>query len=146
MAQVEALSARGAELEAKLGHPPKTPDNSSLPPSNGHKPSAPVAPKPKRKPMPAGAGRFSQPLTAGVSRRTCQRCGVDVSGSRQFACERYDRIEIRAITREVSDIAGRRLSVLRQPAGLRHPGQSGEPQPSRPWSRHPKTVMNIKCL
>ncbi len=33
MAKVEALTARVAELEAKLNEPPKTPDNSSLPPS-----------------------------------------------------------------------------------------------------------------
>src|SRR3712207_2196874 len=37
-AQVQALTARVAELEAKLGLPPKTPDNSSLPPSRGQKP------------------------------------------------------------------------------------------------------------
>ncbi len=34
-AQVQALTVRGAELEARLGAPPKTPDNSSLPPSRG---------------------------------------------------------------------------------------------------------------
>ena len=34
-AQVQALTARVAELEAKLAGPPKTPDNSSLPPSQG---------------------------------------------------------------------------------------------------------------
>ena len=32
-AQVRALTARVAELEARLGAPPKTQDNSSLPPS-----------------------------------------------------------------------------------------------------------------
>ncbi len=37
MAQVGALTARVAELEAKLGLPPKTPDNSSLPPSKGQR-------------------------------------------------------------------------------------------------------------
>jgi len=37
-AQVQTLVARVAELEAKLGEPPKTPDNSSLPPSKGKKP------------------------------------------------------------------------------------------------------------
>src|SRR5476649_2622113 len=37
--QLEMLTARVAELEAKLGLPPKTPDNSSTPPSHGHKPS-----------------------------------------------------------------------------------------------------------
>jgi hypothetical protein len=40
-AQVQALTARVAELEARLGAPPKTPDNSSLPPSKGQKPNRP---------------------------------------------------------------------------------------------------------
>src|SRR5579885_517286 len=40
LAQVKALNARIAELEAKLGGPPKTPDNSSLPPSRGQKANA----------------------------------------------------------------------------------------------------------
>src|SRR6202163_837455 len=35
--QNKALLARIAELEAKYGKPPKTPDNSSLPPSRGQK-------------------------------------------------------------------------------------------------------------
>jgi transposase len=39
--------ARLAELEAWLGKPPTTPDNSSLPPSQGKKPNR--SPKPKRK-------------------------------------------------------------------------------------------------
>src|SRR5215218_5511204 len=38
-AQVQALTARVAELEAKLGVPPKTPDTSSLPPSQGKEPN-----------------------------------------------------------------------------------------------------------
>lgn len=37
--QIAALSSRIAELEAKLTNPPKTPDNSSLPPSKGQKPN-----------------------------------------------------------------------------------------------------------
>jgi hypothetical protein len=39
--QISALSARLATLEAKLAAPPKTPDNSSLPPSKGQKPNLP---------------------------------------------------------------------------------------------------------
>ena len=35
--QVQTLVVRVAELEARLGTPPKTPDNSSLPPSKGQK-------------------------------------------------------------------------------------------------------------
>jgi len=40
-AQVQALTARVAALEAELGMPPKTPDNSSVPPSKGQKPNRP---------------------------------------------------------------------------------------------------------
>src|SRR5260370_1399149 len=38
-AQIEELTRRIADLEAKLGGPPKTPDNSSLPPSQARKPN-----------------------------------------------------------------------------------------------------------
>src|SRR6266436_9330915 len=38
-ARIEALTRRIAELEAKLGGPPKTPDNSSTPPSQARKPN-----------------------------------------------------------------------------------------------------------
>src|SRR5665811_532068 len=41
--QVEMLTTRVAALEAKLGLPPKTPGNSSTPPSQGHKPSEEAA-------------------------------------------------------------------------------------------------------
>jgi len=37
VAQTKTLLARIAELEAEQGKPPKTPDNSSLPPSRGQK-------------------------------------------------------------------------------------------------------------
>ena len=60
MAQVAALTARVAELEAKLGLPPKTPDNSSLPPSKGQKASEPSKPKAKANPH-AGAHRPLHP-------------------------------------------------------------------------------------
>ena len=36
--RLEAAERRIAELEAKLGDPPETPGNSSLPPSKGQKP------------------------------------------------------------------------------------------------------------
>jgi ABC-type transporter Mla subunit MlaD len=40
LAQVKALNARIARLEARLGGPPKTPHNSSLPPPRRRKASA----------------------------------------------------------------------------------------------------------
>ena len=49
-AQLREAFARIAELEKRLNDllsPPKTPDNSSLPPSKGHKPNRPDKPKPK---------------------------------------------------------------------------------------------------
>src|SRR6201986_5608569 len=47
-ALILALLDRVAALEAKLGEPPKTPDNSSLPPSRGGKTNR--LPRPKRPP------------------------------------------------------------------------------------------------
>ena len=55
-AQVQTLVVRVAELEAKLNVLPKTPDNSSLPPSRGQKPNRPEKGK-RHGPRPAGAVR-----------------------------------------------------------------------------------------
>jgi hypothetical protein len=54
------LIARIAELESKLDQPPKTPDNSSVPPSRGQKASESSKPKPKSKPH-AGSHRALHP-------------------------------------------------------------------------------------
>src|ERR1019366_2377721 len=88
LAQIEALmavnarlTARVAELEAKLGLPPKTPDNSSVPPSKGQKPSESSTPKDKAKPH-AGAHRPLHPNPTAkrdVFAYRCQGCGADVS-------------------------------------------------------------------
>lgn len=95
--QVEILTARVAELEARLDLPPKTPDNSSTPPSQGRKASqdAPGA-KDRRKAHP-GAHRPLDPDP--TDRRemfasSCQHCGADVSQSPQWAREAYDHVEI----------------------------------------------------
>jgi transposase len=106
MKQVSALTARVAELEAKLGLPPKTPDNSSVPPSKGQKPSEPSRPKPKAKPH-AGAHRPLHPNP--TSRRIvpacrCQGCGADVSGVAQSPSHTYDRIEIPEVKPHVTQI------------------------------------------
>ena len=47
--QVVALTARITELEARLGGPAKTPDNSSVPPSQGQKPNLPAGSKKQRR-------------------------------------------------------------------------------------------------
>ena len=50
LARLEALERENAELRAKLKLPPKTPDNSSTPPSRGQKTSAAEQRKAKGKP------------------------------------------------------------------------------------------------
>jgi len=104
--QVEMLTRRVAELEAKLGLPPKTPDNSSVPPSKGQKPSGPPAAKAKGKPH-AGVHRPLHPNP--TSRRevlasTCKSCGAEVSGVTQSVCEAYDHIEVPPIRPEVTRV------------------------------------------
>jgi transposase len=108
--QVEMLTARVAELEAKLGLPPKTPGNSSTPPSQGHKPSGEPAVGPERKsprrPHP-GAHRPLHPnptTRRDMMASSCQHCGAAVSGVPQMACEAYDHIEVPAIVPEVTRV------------------------------------------
>ena len=57
---VLTLAARVAELEAKLGLPPKTPDNSGTPPSAGRKASGESMAKAKSRPHP-GTSRALHP-------------------------------------------------------------------------------------
>jgi len=105
--QVDVLTKRVAALEAELGKPSKTPDNSSLPPSQGHKASGESEPKPKAKPH-AGCHR---PLHPNPTRRRdvladhCEHCRADVSAVPQAAVYAYDRIEIPEIVPDVTRVA-----------------------------------------
>lgn len=101
------LAGRVAELEAKLVLPPKTPDNSSVPPSKGQKPSGFSAPKAKARPH-RGAHRPLHPNPTSkreVLAATCKGCGADVSGVAQMVCEQYDRIEIPRIEPDVTRVS-----------------------------------------
>ncbi len=55
--QIAALSARVADLEARLAAPAKTPNNSSLPPAKGQKPNLPEPGKKKPRPSRPGVAR-----------------------------------------------------------------------------------------
>jgi transposase len=102
--QIAGLTARVAELEAKLNLPPKTPDNSSTPPSRGQKANGDG--KANGKPH-AGAHR---PLHPNPTRRRdvlaeqCPHCHADVTGVAQAAAQAYDRIEIPEITPDVTRV------------------------------------------
>jgi len=132
--EVAALRAENAALRAKLGEPPKTPDNSSLPPSQGHKPGGASGGAAKAKPH-AGAHR---PLHPSPTRRRavlaerCPHCRSDVSAVAQAPVHAYDRIEIPEITPDVTRVVlhggvcpccGRRFKA-EAPAGL---------EPGSPW-------------
>ena len=104
--RVAALEAETAALREKLNLPPKTPDNSSKPPSQGHKANAESKAKPKSKAH-VGAHR---PLHPKPTRRRdmladrCSRCHADVTGVTQVAVQAYDRIEIPEITPDVTRV------------------------------------------
>jgi transposase len=103
---IASLMKRIEELEARLGLPPKTPDNSSTPPSRGHKPSGEASNKPKGKPH-AGAHRPLHPNPTGkrdVMAVQCAHCAADLSGVAQTALQSYDRIEIPEIKPEVTRV------------------------------------------
>jgi len=105
-ARVAALEAENAALHAKLDLPPKTPDNSSTPPAQGHKANAPPGRRGKSRAH-AGAHR---PLHPNPTRRCeivaaqCPHCRTDVSGVGQVARERYDCIEIPQIQPDVTRV------------------------------------------
>jgi transposase len=106
VARVTALEGENAALRAKLSLPPKTPDNSSKPPSQGQKPNAESKAKGKAKAH-AGAHR---PLHPNPTRRRdvladhCSHCQADVSGVAQTAFQAYDRIEIPQITPDITRV------------------------------------------
>ena len=96
LAQVKALNARIAELEAKLGGPPKTPDNSSLPPSRGQKANTePPATKPRRKGRP-GVTRMLTENPDATRRVYAERCacGAVLGEAGQELAKEYDHIDI----------------------------------------------------
>lgn len=82
------LRERIAELEAQLAGPPKTPQNSSVPPSAGRKANRRKPAKPrKRGAQPGHKGtsrRRSDPdVTLACRAETCPECGSDVSSAEQ---------------------------------------------------------------
>src|SRR3954470_14765464 len=104
--QIAVLTARVAEVEAKLSLPPKTPDNSSTPPSRGQKANGDGKAKARSKAH-AGAHRTLHPdptRRRDVLAEQCPHCHADVTGVAQGAVQAYDRIEIPEITPEVTRV------------------------------------------
>lgn len=100
-AQVQALTARVAELEAKLETPTKTPANSSLPPSQGNKPER-AETAARHGPRQGSLGRRGggRSLTAApdeiVSAKPvrCAHCAAALGEADQVLHGRYDKIDL----------------------------------------------------
>ena len=115
-AQVQALTARVAELEARLSEPPKTPDNSSTPPSKGHKPNQPGKTKRTGSRLGSlgrkGGGRplASEPdETVTAKPACCAFCQKTLGDADQVLHGRYDKIDlpvVRPVITRVEQYAG----------------------------------------
>jgi transposase len=96
LALLKALSTRVTELEAKLGQPPRTPDNSSLPPSRGQKANAePPAARTPRKGRPGVARMLAEnpDITRRLYAERCT-CGAVLGEVGQSLARAYDHIDI----------------------------------------------------
>jgi transposase len=104
--RVAALEEENATLRARLNLPAKTPDNSSTPPSHGHKASGEGSSKAKGKPHPGAHRRLHPNPTSkrDVMAEQCQHCAADVSAVAQTALQSYDRIEIPEIRPDVTRV------------------------------------------
>jgi transposase len=115
-AQVQSLTARVAVLEAKLGDPAKTPDNSSLPPSKGQKPNQPEKTR-RTGPRQGSLGRKGggRPLSCDPDEKVtarpaaCAHCQSALSEADQVLHGRYDKIDlpvVRPLVTRVERYAG----------------------------------------
>jgi hypothetical protein len=99
--RLEAAERRIADLEARLGGPGKTPDNSSLPPSKGQKSNKPQKAE-RGGPRQGSLGRQGggRPLTLfpdeTVTTRTpaCAHCQAALCEADQVLHGRYDKIDL----------------------------------------------------
>ena len=110
-AQVQVLTARVAELEARLGAPPKTPDNSSLPPLQGKKPNRPDKAK-RHGPRPGSLGRMgggralsaTPDETVAARPVRCAHCQAALAEADHVLHGRFDKIDLPAVTPVVTRV------------------------------------------
>ena len=95
--QNKALLARIAELEAEHGKPPKTPDNSSLPPSRGQKGNVaePTRVKKARKGRPGAARALAEnpDATRDIYAERCA-CGAALAEAGQELARAWDHVDL----------------------------------------------------
>ena len=106
LASVAELTAQVQALQERLGKPPKTPDNSSLPPSKGEKPNKRRRRRKKRKGHP-GKGRKLHPQpdpTVTLVADKCPHCGARLAAEEQKPQTVYDRIELPPVRPHVTRV------------------------------------------
>src|SRR5215204_3357998 len=110
-AQVATLTARVAELEAKPGVLPKTPDNSSLPPSQGKKPNREDRPS-RTGPRQGSLGRKGggrtpaeapdETVTTHPAR--CAHCQAALGEADQTLAARFDKLDLPTVAPVVTRV------------------------------------------
>src|SRR4051794_8761364 len=100
-AQVQALTVRVVELEAKLDLPPKTADNSSLPPSRGKKPNredqpARTGPRQGSLSRQGGGRRLAETPDETVTARPsrCAHCQAALAEADLTLTARFDKVDL----------------------------------------------------
>ena len=138
--QNKALLARIAELEAEHGKPPKTPDNSSLPPSRGRKGNVaePTGVKKARKGHPGAARALAEnpDATRDIYAERCA-CGAALAEAGQELARAWDHVDLPPIkpVRNADQPVPRHVPVLQ---GTRHrpgSGRHGRGLTVRPWHK-----------
>ncbi len=137
--ELQSALAKIAELEARLngpGKPPKTPQNSSTPPSKAAKPALPPSKNTQRKSRP-GVGR---PLAENPDRvvearlDTCPHCAAAFAPGQQTPQAVYDRIELPLIKPDITRVHlfGGRCACCGKPATAAAPAGL---EPGSPFGR-----------
>ena len=125
--QIAALTARITELEAKLANPPKTPDNSSLPPSKGQKPNLPDPGKKTPRPSRPGVARAlteHPDRTIEATLAACPHCDHALGPGDMTEIHAYDHIDLPPIHPIVTRINRHRgvCPCWRKPVSAPAPG------------------------
>ena len=157
-AQITELARRVAVLEAKLGQPPKTPDNSSVPPSQGRKANRTerrAAKKHKGRPGVLRALADNPDRIVESLAERCAHCAHELRPDDQLGFHAYDHIELPEIRPVVTRIHQSRhlpalpsrvqcVATCRHAAGLAfRPRSDGA---DRAPARHPGDRLGCDCV
>src|SRR5260370_31058595 len=139
-AQIEQLTRRIAELEAKLGGPHKTPDTSSTPPSQARKPNRAERRAAKKRKSRPGVFRAlaASPdrIVESVAQR-CPHCEHALTPADQSGFHAYDHIELPPIRPVITRIHRHRGVCPSCRRGFGAPPPTGGP-PRPPLGRDPR--------